>query len=184
MPQTNTFFSEAVAAGYGVFGLLTGDREVRRHFNPTATGLVGSFIALLAIVGFLCALPLLLELRGFALHSLAAMGLTFVLQVACAFISLLQARRLDGFTAYLVADNWSAFYINIIALALMFSGLDGGLLGIVLDVVTVLMAMNIARWLIGLTGWQIATFVVAQLVSQVAADLLVPIVLPLPAINS
>ena len=54
MPQTNSFLSEAIAAGYGVFGLLTGDRAVRSHFNATGQGLLGSFIALLMVVGLLC----------------------------------------------------------------------------------------------------------------------------------
>jgi hypothetical protein len=111
------------------------------------------------------------------------MGLTFVLQVGCAIIALMQMRRLDGFTSYLVADNWSGFYVTIVALALSFSGLDGTVLGIALDVVTLLVAMNIARLLIGLTGWQVAIFVIAQLCSHLAGELLVPLLLPLPDLS-
>jgi hypothetical protein len=182
--QTNTFVEEAIAAGYGVFGLIRGDREAGSRFNLTTQGITGSFIALLSIVFVLCTIPLLFEVQGFALHSLAAMALTFVLQLACAFASLAQAKRLDGLTAYLVADNWSAFYVNIIALTLLLMGFDGGLLSVVLDVITLVLAMNIARHLIGLVGWQIATFVIAQLVSQLAAELLVPILLPLPDLSA
>jgi hypothetical protein len=185
VPQTTSFLNEAIEAGYGVFGLITGNPEVPRRFNATAQGLAGSFIGLLAVVALLCGLPLLFELRGFALHNLAAMGLTFVLQMGCAVIALWQMQRLDGFTPYLVADNWASFYVTIVALALSFVGLDGAVLGIALDVVTLLLAMNIARLLIGLSGWQIAIFVIAQLCSHLAGDLLVPLLLPLPgAISS
>lgn len=184
MAEQQTFLGEAIAAGYGVFGLVVGDREVRRNFNVSRPGLLGSFVALLLVVGFLCALPMLFELKGFALRGLASMGLTFALQMGCAAIALWQAKRLDGFISFVIADNWASFYVTIVALAIGFTGVPGGVVSVGLDILTLVLAMNIARLLIGLTGWQIAIFVIAQLCSHLAGDMLVPLLLPLPAVSS
>ena len=51
--QQSTFAEEMMAAGRGVIGLLTGDRQAGSYFDLSNRGLAGSFIALLLILNSL-----------------------------------------------------------------------------------------------------------------------------------
>ena len=55
--QQSTFIEEMMAAGRGVIGLLTGDRQAGSYFDLGQRGLLGSFIALLLITALNAVLP-------------------------------------------------------------------------------------------------------------------------------
>ena len=60
MPDTPTrFVDKALSAGRGVLALVVGDRKAPQYFDLSQRGLVGSFIALLAVTLLSVALPAL-----------------------------------------------------------------------------------------------------------------------------
>lgn len=181
MPQAKSFWNEAVAAARGVGGLIVGDREVARRFDLTTHGLAGSFIALLVVMGIGAGLPLLLGYQGLVLRAVSIFAISFALQVGCATVALLQARRLDGFVPYLVADNWASVYVTLAGLVLSLVGVPNEIVGFPVGVLMVVIAVNIGRLIIGLPPLQVAMFTVAQVVGYLLGGLLVPYLLPAAA---
>jgi hypothetical protein len=173
-----SFWNEALAAARGVGGLIVGDRTVPGRFNLTAQGLAGSFIALLLVMAAGAVLPLLLGEKGFVLRMVFIFGMTFVLQVGCAALALLQARRLDGFLPYLVADNWASVWVTLGGLILSFMGVPNAIIGFPIGVLLVVIAVNIGRLVVRLMPLQVAMFTIAQVVGYLLGGLLVPYLLP------
>lgn len=171
MPVRNNLLGEAAAAARGVLAVVIGDREAARFFNLTTHGLVGSFIALLLITGIGAFLPVLLGFPGSVLLTVAVFALSFVLQVGCATIALMQAKRLDGFVPYLVVDNWASFYVTIAGLVFNLMGVGDEFIGVPIGVLIVVVAVNIGRVIIKLEPLQTAMFVVAQVVGYLVGGI-------------
>jgi hypothetical protein len=163
--QQSTFIEEMMAAGRGVIGLLTGDRQAGSYFDLGQRGLLGSFIALLLITALNAVLPIIL---GDETESITRGVLTVVLmlglQIGFSIIVLRQIGRMDGLVPYLVADNWATFFLTLISAALAAAGLANDFTLIVLGVVVIIIEVNIARLILTLPPLQIAMFLIAQLV--------------------
>jgi len=178
VPQAKSFWSEAVAAARGVGGLIVGDREVAGRFNLTPQGLAGSFVALLIVMGVGAGLPLLLGYQGLVLRAVVIFAVSFALQIGCAALALLQAKRLDGFVPYLVADNWASVCVTVAGLVLSLLGVPNEIIGFPVGVLMIIIAVNIGRLIIKLPPMQVAMFTVAQVVGYLLGGFLVPYLLP------
>jgi hypothetical protein len=182
--QTTNIWSEAVSAARGVAGLIIGNREAPARFDLTGRGLATSFIAVLLAMTLGLGVQMLFGLHGQVLRSVAALLLLSALQIGCSAIALWQAKRLDGLVPYLVADNWASFYITTISLVLHLVGIGDEFTGFPIGVLTVVLAVNIGRLVVGLAPLQVAMFVVAQVVGYLIGLFLVPLLLPLPALTA
>jgi hypothetical protein len=164
---TTTFLEEMMAAARGCFALLVGNRQAPSFFDFSQRGLVGSLIAFLVIttaMAFLGAAPL--GMPGEATRAIIASAVVFVLKAGASWLLLRQNGRLDGFIPYLVADNWVSFFTAILAIGLMFitGASDIAVFGVGLLVIVI--EINIARLIVTLTPWQIAIFIVVQMVAS------------------
>lgn len=182
MAQQSTFLEELMAAGRGVIGLLIGDRRAGSYFDFSQRGLVGSFIAFLAVTGLNAALPVVLGTKdpGGIARSIVMVVILFVLQVGFSAIVLRQLKRLDGLVPYVVADNWATFFLTLISGALAAAGIDGDPVLIVLAIVVIVIEVNIARLIVALTPLQIAMFLIAQLVGVMIGLGIIGLTIPLP----
>lgn len=184
MPDHPTsYIQEAASAGRGVIALILGDRKAPQYFDLSQRGLVGSFIALLAVTLVSVALPAFIPIAGADFSITRSAGITvllFVLQLGFAAIVLLQLKRLDGLRPYVVADNWASVYISLGQLAVSLAGVQGDLAFFALAILVLVVEINIARLIVTLTALQIAMFMVAQLVGVSIALLLIGGILPLP----
>ena len=180
--QQSTFLEELMAAGRGVAGLLIGDRRAGGYFDYSQRGLVGSFIAFLAVTGINATLPVALGMRdsGGIARSVLMVAILFGLQLAFSAIVLRQLKRLDGLVPYLVADNWATFFLTLISGALAAAGIDGDPVLIVLAIVVIVIEVNIARLIVTLSPLQIAMFLIAQLVGVSIGLALIGLTFPLP----
>jgi hypothetical protein len=164
--QQSTFLEELMAAGRGVIGLLIGNRQAGSYFDFSQRGLVGSFIAFLAVTLLNAALPVVLGVKdsGGIARAILMVAILFVLQLAFSAIVLRQLKRLDGLLPYIVADNWATFFLTLISGALAAAGVNGDAVLIVLGIVVIVIEVNIARLIVTLSPLQIAMFLIAQLV--------------------
>jgi hypothetical protein len=180
LASTTTIFDEMRSAARGVVGLIVGDRKAAGYFDFSDRGLVGSFIAFLAVTGINAALPKLLGMEsGTVLRSVAMIAILFGFQIAFSAIVLRQLKRLDGLVPYLVADNWATFFITIGSTALALFGFTGDLAIIVIGLLVIIVEVNIARLIVTLSPLQIAMFLIAQLVGVSIGLILVGMLLPL-----
>ena len=164
---TTTFLAELMAAARGCFALLVGDRQAPAHFDFSQRGLVGSLIAFLIIttaMAFLGAAPL--GVPGEATRAIIASVVVFVLKAGASWLLLRQNGRLDGFIPYLVADNWVSFFTAILAIGLMFITGAGDIAVFGIGLLVIVIEINIARLIVTLTPWQIAIFIVVQMVAS------------------
>ncbi len=162
-----TLIEELMAAGRGVFGLLIGDRQAPSYFDLSPRGLAGSFIAFLIVTALNAALPILLGIElppGAYSRSLAVVAILYTLQVGFSAIVLRQLKRMDGLLPYLVADNWSTFFLTLVSAALASAGLTGDAMVLILGLVIIILEINISRLLVTLSPLQIAMFIIARLV--------------------
>ena len=173
--KSSTFLDELVNAARGCFGLLTGDRQAPTHFDFSQRGLVGSIIAFVIASAVSAFGPQLFGIPsppGAATQALVQTGLLFVIQFGISYLVLRQMGRLDGFLPFLVADNWATFFTSILALALILFGGPSDIVLLAVAIVVVVVEVNIARLIVTLAPWQIATFIVAQLVVSAVALLM------------
>ena len=183
MAQQSTFIEEMMAAGRGVLGLVTGDRQSGSYFDLSRRGLSGSFIALLLVTALNAVLPTVLGVEGPAgsiTRGIAMVALLFALQIGFSAIVLRQLNRMDGLTPYLVADNWATFFLTLISSALAAAGVTNDFTLIVLAIVVLIIEVNIARLIVTLSPLQIAMFLVAQLVGVLIGLWLIGMLFPLP----
>lgn len=182
MAQQSTFIEELMAAGRGVFGLLIGNRKAGTYFDFSQRGLVGSFIAFLAITGLNAVLPMVLGIKesGGLARSILMIAILFVFQLGFSAIVLRQLKRLDGLVPYLVADNWATFFLTLISGALAAAGINGDPVLIVLAIVVIVIEVNIARLIVMLSPLQIAMFLIAQLVGVSIGLAIIGLTFPLP----
>ena len=177
-----SFFDELVAAGRGVVALIMGDRKAPQYFDLSQNGLIGSFIALLAVTFISAVVPLALPSVGGEHYSIGRTTLIaailFGFQIGFAAIVLRQLKRLDGLRPYVVADNWASVYISIGQLLLSFVGFQGDLAFFALSILVIIVEINIARLIVTLSPLQIAMFMIAQVVGVAIALLIVGTVFP------
>ena len=179
--QQSTFIEEMMAAGRGVIGLLTGDRQAGTYFDLGQRGLLGSFIALLLITALNAVLPIILgdETESIT-RGVATVVLMLALQIGFSVIVLRQVGRMDGLVPYLVADNWATFFLTLISAALAAAGLANDFTLIVLGVVVIIVEVNIARLILTLPPLQIAMFLIAQLVGVSIGLVVIGLLFPVP----
>jgi hypothetical protein len=182
VPDTPTrFVDEALSAGRGVLALVVGDRKAPQYFDLSQRGLVGSFIALLAVTLLSVALPAVLPLGGadYSIARSAAISvLLFALQLGFAAIVLRQLKRMDGLQPYVIADNWASVYISLGQLVLTLGGVQGDFAFFALAILVLVVEINIARLIVTLSALQIAMFMVAQLVGVSIALLFISPLMP------
>lgn len=183
MAATTTLIDEAVSAARGCFGLLVGDRRAAHHFDFSRRGLAGSYIAFL-LAGLLNAyLPILLG-RGDdglpASRALIMVAVIYAGQVGFSVIVLRQLKRLDGLVPYLVADNWTTFYLTIVSALLTVVGFGGDLALIFLAILIMVLEVNLARLIVTLRPLQIAMFLIAQIAGVLLTLLIIGMIIPLP----
>lgn len=182
MAQQATFLEELMTAGRGVIGLLIGDKRAGSYFDFSQRGLVGSFIAFIAVTGLNAVLPVFLGSKdtGGIARSVLMVAILFALQLGFSAIVLRQLKRMDGLVPYLVADNWATFFLTLISGALAAAGVDGDPVLIVLAIVVIVVEVNIARLIVTLSPLQIAMFLVAQLVGVSIGLAIIGFTFPLP----
>jgi len=181
VPQQSTFIEEMMAAGRGVLGLFVGNRQAGGYFDFSQRGLATSFIALLFVSALSAAMPTIMNGgEGSIAGSLLIVAILFVLQLGFAVIVLRQLRRMDGFVPYLVADNWSTFFLSLISTAVVAAGFAGEFTLIVLGVIVILVRVNIARLIVTLSPIKIAMFLTAQLVGAAIGLLVIGFLFPVP----
>lgn len=183
MPErSNDIWNEVASAARGVVALVTGDRRASSYFDFSDRGLVGSFIAFLVVAMLNTAVPLVLGVPGTSgtvFRAIATVIIVLALQIAAAAIVLRQLKRPDALVPYIVVDNWATFYLTIATTLLGLMGLGGELVFIATGIVIIIIMVNIARLVLTLTPWQIASFLVVQLISGVIALFVVSAVFPL-----
>lgn len=181
MAQHSTFIEEMMAAGRGVIGLLVGDRQAGSYFDLSERGLAGSFIALLLVTALNAVLPIMLGSEGDSItRGVVMVVLLFLLQLGFSIIVLRQVGRMDGLVPYLVADNWATFFLTLVSAALAAAGLANDFTLIVLGIVVILVEVNIARLIVTLPPFQIAMFLIAQLIGVLIGLGLISLIFPVP----
>jgi len=180
--RSNDIWNEVASAARGVVALITGDRRANSYFDFSDRGLVGSFIAFLVVALLNTAVPLALGVPGTGgtvFRAIATVIIVLALQIAAAAIVLRQLKRPDALVPYIVVDNWATFYLTIATTLLGLVGIGGELVFIATGIVIIVIMVNIARLILTLTPWQIASFLVVQLISGVIALFVVSAVFPL-----
>lgn len=183
MPErSNDIWNEVASAARGVVALVIGDRRANGYFDFSDRGLVGSFIAFLVVALLNTAVPLLLGVpgtSGTAFRAIATVIIVLALQIGAAALVLRQLKRPDALVPYIVVDNWATFFLTIATTLLGLVGAGGELMFIATGIVIIIIMINIARLILTLTPWQIASFLVVQLISGVIALFVVSAVFPL-----
>jgi hypothetical protein len=185
VPNNNTtIFEELIAAARGVAGIIVGDRRAPANFDFSQRGLVGSFIAFIVATVFSAYLTVFTGSGGDSLSPgrvLVIAMFLFAVQMGFSALVLRQMKRLDGFVPYLVADNWASFFLTAISSILTLFGLGGDIVLLIVGVVILVIDVNIARLVVTLRPWQIAMFIVAQMVGVSIALIFIGTVFSLPA---
>ncbi|KQW76067.1 hypothetical protein ASC89_24475 [Devosia sp. Root413D1] len=183
MPErSNDIWNEVASAARGVVALVIGDRRANGYFDFSDRGLVGSFIAFLVVALLNTAVPLVLGVpgtSGTAFRAIATVIIVLALQIGAAALVLRQLKRSDALVPYIVVDNWATFFLTIATTLLGLVGAGGELMFIATGIVIIIIMINIARLILTLTPWQIASFLVVQLISGVIALFVVSAVFPL-----
>jgi hypothetical protein len=184
VPNTPTIIEEAASAMRGVAALVIGDRRASQYFDFSQRGLVGSFIAFLAVTLLNAGLPFVLGRAGppgDTFRAVAVVGVLFVCQIGFAAIVLRQLKRLDGLVPYIIADNWATFTVTLGLTILTLFGFSGEIAVLLVGILVIIIEINIARLIVTLSPLQIAMFIVAQFVGVALGLLLTGGLLPSPA---
>ena len=167
---TTTLLDETRTAARGCLALLLGDRQASSYFDFSLRGLVGSFIAFLlvsAATAFLA--PLLLggvNPPGEATRGIISTMVLLVVKDGASWLFLRQNGRLDGFVPLLVADNWVNVFGAVIGAIVAAVAGPSDLVLLVMGLIVIIVEVNIARLIVTLSAWQIAIFIVIQLVAS------------------
>lgn len=179
--MTQPFLTEAKNAGWGVLRLILGRRDAPDYFNLSLVGLAGSLIAFLLAVALNAYVPTIVggsELAQPASQRVVMSLIVFSGQILMAAIALRQYGRLDGLVPYLVCDSWTTFFTTVFSLLLVLANIDGSLSILVLMILAIVIAINIARLIVTLSPLQIAGFIVAQLVGVLISTMLISAIFP------
>jgi hypothetical protein len=174
--RPTTLFEEMISAARGVAAVIAGDRRAPAHFDFSRRGLAGSFIAFLAGMVLNAYLPSLSSDPNYtalpATRLLTVSAVLFAAQIGFSALVLRQLNRLDGFVPYLVADNWTTFFVAALSSLLALLGLSSDFVVVIVGLATLVIEINIARLIVTLKPLQIAMFLIAQIVG-VAIGLIV-----------
>ena len=179
--QPSSLWDEFLSAARGSWALLRGDRAAPLAFDFSQRGLVGSFIvvilasvanALIPAGGSAAGAPLAL--------TLLTIGVVYALQMGFSALALRQMQRMDGFVPYLVTDNWTTVFMVLFTLALMLAGVSAEIVLLSVGIIGLIIKVNVARLVVTLTPWQIAIFLVAQLVGGGVGLIVFSALMPLP----
>ncbi len=177
--MNTSYIDETRSALRGVVALILGDRKAPTYFDLGQRGLVGSFIALLAV--------LLLEIVvGLAIGQIGSGQIfTTVFQTLLFYgavtlaprVLLTVLGRLDAFMPYLVALNWTNVFFTLIIVVL---GLIGApTLAFVVIIAAFVASINIARIIMTLKPMQIVMLFAVQLVGFLLALIVLMTLFPL-----
>lgn len=181
---TTTFLDELLAAARGCVALLAGNRQAPAFFDFSQRGLVGSFIALVLSFGIQILVPQTLGSpapAGVSIGVLLLGGLVVGVQFGVAWLVLRQLGRLDGFTPFLVAQNWASLFQTVIAVSViallgepftlapdgeMVQFTTASLPFVAIGIGAIVLSVNIARLILTLRPLHVALFVGAQLATM------------------
>jgi hypothetical protein len=181
--KPTTIIEELVAASRGVGAIIAGDKRAASYFDFSLRGLAGSFIAFLVVTAFSAYLPLVIGGADPALPTgrlLMMAGFLYAVQVGFSALVLRQINRLDGLVPYLVADNWATFFVTIASTIVGIFGPAANFMLVVAALLVLVIEINIARLIVTLNRWQIAMFLVAQIVGILIGLLIMGAIFPLP----
>ncbi len=179
--KPTTLIEELIRAARGVAGLVIGDRKSPGYFDFSQRGLYGSFIAYLLILGLNAYAPILLgvpDSQGTVLRVALSNILVYVAQIASCALALRQLDKRSSFVPYLVANNWASFFFVVIALLVGTTSGGVGITLLILGILVIVVEVNIARLVIGLTAMKVVFFLVAQLVGGGIGLLLLTLIFP------
>lgn len=170
-----------MAAGRGVIGLLTGDRQAGSYFDLSQRGLAGSFIALLLIVTVSSVLPVVLGIEPFSIAEQFILNvIAYGLEIGFTVVVLRQNGRMDGFVPYVIVSNWVSFFVGLVSVAIAAAGIENGFTQIILLVAATFLLVNVCRIIVTLAPLQIAMLLVAQLVALALFFGIAALLFPLP----
>lgn len=181
--RQTTLLEELVPAARGSAALLIGNRQAPAFFDFTRRGLAGSFIAFLIATVINAYVPELISpgSTGLAVWRVLVMAAVLLAtQFGFSAIVLRQINRLDGFVPYLVAYNWTTFFVLLISTVIEVVGIGSGLEIVALGIAVLVIQINIARLIVTLTPLQIAMFLIAQVVGVLVGILLLALLMPVP----
>lgn len=179
--KQTTLLDELSAAARGCVALLMGDRGAAGYFDFSQRGLAGSFVALLASQLIIALAPLLLGAvmpSGTITRMLTVSAFAIVVQIGISALLLRQFGRLDGLQPYLVADNWATLFITLLGLILDVIGVGPEFAYFATLAIMIVVEVNIGRLIMTLTGFQIAAFIVTQIVGIGMALLILTLAVP------
>lgn len=162
---------EMMAAGRGIIAVLVGDKRAAGYFDFSLRGLIGSFIAVLAVTALAGYLPIFVAkpsqdetLVPVALVILSDV-VTLAAQIAAVAVLLRQLRRLDLLVPFLVANNWWTFAFTLLLVALLAAGVSIPFSTPTVFypwlVVNLIVVINIGRLILHLPGTQIGLLILA-----------------------
>lgn len=175
-----TLLEEARLAGRGVMALLMGRQNAPSYFDLSLHGLVGSFIAMLVVFSISAAYTIVSSPPEIDVH-IWQLFLKFVftyaaMTLAIAFM-LSQFNRGDRLVPYLVASGWASVIGSILSAAgLTLEQTGAGLWSLVILVAILVVEVNIARSIVGLTLWRIVGFIAGQFVAILAIQMAIFVV--------
>lgn len=171
-----TIIQEGLFAARGILAVIMGQRDAPHYFDLSLRGLAGSAVAFLLALTLSAFLPSILGTEASAAmpawKSAVTTLVVFGAQIGAAYIVLQRLGRLDGLVPYLVADNWTTFFVTVLSMALGTAGLDASALLVFFGILTIVIEVNIARLIVTLAPMQIVGFLVVQMVFAFAAILL------------
>ncbi|WP_417310382.1 hypothetical protein [Devosia sp.] len=163
-------------AARGVFALAMFDRQAARYFNFSRSGLVSSFIAVLAVAAFELVVSALLG-QSNMFESLVQTVIVYAALIASTWLFARQIDRMDAMVPFIVTINWSNAALSLAMMVTVLVGL--GLIAPVLMGAAVIVTINIARLIMTLKALQIVLLILAQVVGLVAAVLVLGMMFPL-----
>lgn len=181
--KPTTIIEELAAAARGVGAIIAGDKRAASYFDFSTRGLAGSFIAFLVVTAFSAYVPLVTGGADPQLPTgrLLLMALfLYAVQVGFSALVLRQINRLDGLVPFLVADNWATFFVSIASTIIGVFGPAANFMLVIATLLVLLIEINIARLIVTLSRWQIAMFLVAQVVGVLIGLLIMGAIFPLP----
>ena len=181
--RPTTIIEELAAAARGVVAIVRGDKKAANYFDFSQRGLAGSFIAFLVITVFSAYLPVLTGQADAQIPTsrlLLMAAFLYAVQVGFSALVLRQINRLDGLVPYLVADNWATFFVTAASSIVGIFGPAGDFGLVVAALLVLVIEINIARLIVTLSRWQIAMFLVAQVVGVLIGLMVIGSIFPLP----
>lgn len=162
---------EMMAAGRGIIAVLIGDKRAAGYFDFSLRGLIGSFIAVLAVTALAGYLPIFVAkpsqdetLVPVALVILSDV-VTLAAQIAAVAILMRQLRRLDLLVPFLVVNNWWTSAFTLLLVALLAAGVSVPFSTPMIFypwlIVNLIIVINIGRLILHLPRAQIALLILA-----------------------